>query len=121
MEGIVKGKWKKSVLRANILKFRTNIGYFIHNHSLSLLRGLLCTVNILSHQALTNAQPAPNGCCVKFRMRKKDQRYSCRFWIVIFKTLKRNIFIKGIPMYPLVIHLIVLPLYGGCMQQSPII
>lgn len=90
----------------------------IKYHSLALLGWFLCAIYILCHQILTDAYTPSNRRCIQFGVRKKNQRYSSRFWIFISKTLKRDVFIKRIPMDAFIVHLKIIALLLCGIKQT---
>lgn len=67
---------------------------------------------------MTDAYTPSNRRCIQFGVRKKNQRYSLRFWIFISKTLKRNVFIKRIPMDAFIVHLKIIALLLCGIKQT---
>lgn len=70
------------------MEFGSDIGYFVHNHSLPFFRRLLSTIDVLSHQTLADTKSTTNSSSIEFRMRQENQRYSCWFGVIVLETLK---------------------------------
>ena len=92
--------------KTNCLKLFTYFGNFLQYLSFTLLRRLLCSINVLSHQTLIDAQPATNSRSVQLWMREENKRNTRWFRVFVFKTLKRHVLVKLMPMNTLIVHFV---------------
>ena len=87
---VLRGLGESAVVElcADHLKFLAYVGNLFLYQALALLRGFLCAVDVLGHQALADAKAAAHGRGVQLGMGEEDAGDANRLGVVVLEALE---------------------------------